>query len=86
MPKIVSMTSGGFRRPDFEVSRAFRGDSPVGTIDPYNDIANEIPITLGTRNDWPVQAVKDLTILQPSIDPKLERSPVVGYATARVLL
>src|SRR5262245_32930406 len=65
MPKIVKMTSGSFRRPDFEGSLAFRGDSPVRAVRPHNDIANEIVITLGTRNDWSIQAVKDLPILQP---------------------
>jgi len=46
--EIVRMTPGSFRRPDFEGSLAFRGDSPVGAVNPYKDIANEIVITLGT--------------------------------------
>jgi hypothetical protein len=83
MPKIERMTSCSFRWPDFEGSLAFRGDSPVGAVGPHKDIANEIVITLGTRNDWSIEAVKDLPILQPPFDQKLERSPIV-YVIASI--
>jgi hypothetical protein len=78
MPKIVRMTPGCLRRPDFEVSLAFRGDLPVGAIEPHKDVANEIAIAFGTRNDGSIEAIKDLPILQPSIDQKLERSRIVN--------
>jgi hypothetical protein len=84
MPKIMLMTSRSFRRPDFEASLAFRRNPPVGAVCPHNNIANGIVITLGTGNDGSIQGVKDLPILQPSLDQKLERSRIV-YVIAIIL-
>src|SRR5262245_55356378 len=84
MPKVMQMAPRRFRRPDFEVGRAFRGASPVGAVFPHKDAANETVITLGTRNDGSVQAVKDLPIFQPSLDRELEGSRII-YVVDRIL-
>src|SRR4051794_20966157 len=77
MPRSVRMASSGFRRPDFEVCPTLRRGSPVAVGVPHKNVANEIVITLGTRNDWSIQAVKDLPIFQPSLNQKLEGRRII---------